>query len=243
MTTGPQGQVLDAIGLVVFDKDGTLIDFRAMWAAWAVELARAFETVTGRDVAAALFFMLGFDPATGRISPDGELAATPMRQLRARTLAVLMADGLDRSEAAAALGSVWHAPDPVGQAHPLADLPRLFARLHDRGIAVAIATNDDRDPTRRTLDALGLTGAIDAIGCADDRIAAKPAPDLVLALCGATGVGPDRTAVVGDAPGDLQMGRAAGVARTVGVLTGVGRHDDLAPLADVVIDSVAGLLR
>jgi phosphoglycolate phosphatase len=38
------------------------------------------------------------------------------------------------------------------------------------------------------------------------------------------------------------MGRAAGAGLVVGVLTGVGGEDDLAPLADRVIGSVEELL-
>jgi phosphoglycolate phosphatase len=243
MTIGRTGPVLDAIDLVVFDKDGTIIDFRAMWATWAIDLSTALEAATGRTIEAALFTMLGFERASGRIRPDGGLAATPMSQLRERTLAVLVEGGLDERLARAALEAVWHAPDPVGQAHPLADLPALFARLHDQGIAVAIATSDDRGPTLLTLDALGVAGAVDAICCADDGIAIKPAPDPVLALCESVHVDPLRTAVIGDAPADLEMGRAAGVARTVGVLTGVGTEGDLWPSAHVVIDSVASLIQ
>ena len=52
---------------------------------------------------------------------------------------------------------------------------------------------------------------------------------------------PGRTAVVGDAPADLRMARAAGAGLVVGVLTGVGGRADLEPLADVVLDSVAAL--
>jgi phosphoglycolate phosphatase-like HAD superfamily hydrolase len=37
------------------------------------------------------------------------------------------------------------------------------------------------------------------------------------------------------------MGRAAGAARVVGVLTGVGDEAILAPLADLVLDSIAEL--
>ena len=38
------------------------------------------------------------------------------------------------------------------------------------------------------------------------------------------------------------MGRAAGVGLTVGVLSGVGSADLLAPLADMLLPSVAGLM-
>ena len=65
---------------------------------------------------------------------------------------------------------------------------------------------------------------------------------MVARLCAETGVPAERTAVVGDSPADMRMGRAAGAGRTIGVLTGVGSHADLDPLADVVIDSVARFL-
>ena len=55
------------------------------------------------------------------------------------------------------------------------------------------------------------------------------------------GVPAGRTAVVGDSPADMRMGRSAGAGMTIGVLTGVGSHADLDPLADLVLDSVASL--
>jgi len=233
---------LDGIDLVVLDKDGTIIDFGSMWSGWAAALAGALGAAIGRSVDEPLFAMLGYDPATASIRPGGGLAATPMARLRERTHAVLVELGLSDAAAERALEAAWHAPDPVGLARPLADLHALFARLHDGGRQVALATTDDRGPTERTLAALGVAAEIDAIVCADDGIEVKPAPDMVLHLCAVLGVVPARTAVVGDAPADLRMARAAGAGLTVGVLTGVGGRADLEGLADVVLDSVEGLL-
>jgi phosphoglycolate phosphatase len=70
----------------------------------------------------------------------------------------------------------------------------------------------------------------------------KPAPDALLHLCGLLGVAPARTAIVGDSPADLQMGRAAGAGLVVGVLSGVGVREELAPYADVILQSIAELL-
>jgi phosphoglycolate phosphatase len=63
----------------------------------------------------------------------------------------------------------------------------------------------------------------------------------VLYLCATLGVAADRTAVVGDAPADLRMARAAGAGRVIAVLTGVGDRAILEPLADVVLDSIEDL--
>jgi phosphoglycolate phosphatase len=233
---------LDGIDLVIFDKDGTLIEFGSMWGGWAVALADGLRASTGRSVDTPLYAMLGFDVATGRILPGGGLASTPMARLRDRTRTVLLEVGLSEKATKRALETAWHAPDPVGLARPLTDLHALFGRLHDTGRLVAVATSDDREPTERTLEALGIVDQIDALVCADDGVPVKPAPEMVTHLCATLGIPPARTAVVGDAPADLVMARAAGAGRIVAVLTGVGERADLVPLADAVVDSVAAFL-
>jgi phosphoglycolate phosphatase len=232
---------LAGIDLVVFDKDGTLIEFDAMWAGWAVDLATNLERAAAIPIRDPLFAMLGFDAASARALPGGGLAATPMARLREGTRVLLTTEGLTTSAAEAALDDAWHAPDPVGLARPLCDLPGLFGRLRSGGRRIAVATSDDRDPTERTLAALGLTELIDAVVCADDGLPVKPAPDMVLRLCSQLGIEPARTAVVGDSVADLEMGRRAGAGLVVGVLTGVGDVAHLDPFADVVVASVADL--
>ena len=232
---------LDGIDLVVFDKDGTIIEFGSMWSGWAVVMVEGVVAATRLPIAGPLYAMLGVDPVTGVVQAGGGLAATPMARLRDRTREVLMASGLSATDAERALETAWHAPDPVASARPVTDLGALFDRLRDGGCRIAVATTDDRDPTERTLAALDLADRIDATVCADDGIAVKPAPDMVLHLCAALGVESARTAVVGDTAADLQMGRAAGAGLVVAVLTGVGGRADLAPLADAVIASVEEL--
>ena len=48
--------------------------------------------------------------------------------------------------------------------------------------------------------------------------------------------------MIGDTTADMRMGRAAGVGFNIGVLSGVGSAALLAPLADVLLPSVAQLL-
>ena len=232
---------LDGIDLVIFDKDGTLIEFDAMWSGWATDLAAALSDGTGLPIEASLFSMLGFDPSTGQILPGGGLAATPMARLRERTRDLLVEAGCSAATVDGLLGHAWYAPDPVELARPITDLHLLFGRLRAGGRRIAVATSDDRDPTERTLAALGLDRWIDALVCADDGIAVKPAPDMVLHLCEALGIAPGRTAVVGDAPADVAMGRGAGAGLVIGVLSGVGDAQLLRSAADLVLASVADL--
>ena len=238
---------LAAIELIVFDKDGTLIDFHGMWGEWAVQLGRDLERETGRPIAATLLERYGVNPRTKRTLAHGLLAATPMPRIRVVTVSIVEDAGVSLAEAERAVAASWRSPDPVALAQPLADLAELLTGLRAGGPGgaerrIAIATTDDRTPTLRTIAALGLGGLIDAMVCADDGIPVKPEPDMVLHLCATLGVEPRLTAVVGDSPSDLRMGRGAGAGLVVGVLSGVGRRDELAPLADVIVPSVAELM-
>jgi phosphoglycolate phosphatase len=124
---------------------------------------------------------------------------------------------------------------------PLGDLPSVFRRLRADGRRLAVITTDDRAPTDATLRALGIREAVEAIVCGDDGFGVKPAPDAVIAVCHAFRTEPSRVAVVGDTPADVAMAREAGAGLVVGVRSGIGTDDDLAT-ADVVVDSVDGLL-
>jgi len=237
-----RGDLLAGIELVVFDKDGTLIDFDAMWTPWVLELTRRLEAVARLPLAPRIDAELGFDRAGGRTIAGRPLAILPMADLRAATVDVVERAGLPRDAAESAVDDAWFIPDPVAAARAVTDLAALFGSLRTHGIRTAVATSDDHAPTAATLQALGVGDLVDAIVGADDGLARKPAPDAVLHICELLGVPPARTAVVGDSAADLEMGRAAGAARTIGVLTGVSARSALAPYADAILDSVAGLV-
>ena len=241
MRPGSTRDLLDGIDLLIFDKDGTLIEFHLMWGGWVDGLANRLEAASGLALRDGLYALLGVDLATGLVHAHGLLAATPMSRIREAVSAFVADAGATRDRAEAAIDQAWDAPDPVALARPVTDLGALLAKLRPRVGLFAVATSDDRDPTIRTFESLGIAGEFAELACADDGIPNKPAPDPVLRLCERLGVPPDRTAVVGDSPADLRMGRAAGAARTIAVLTGVGDVATLEPLADVVLESIADL--
>lgn len=233
---------LAGIDLAIFDKDGTLIDFHLMWSDWVRNLAAGLQIAHGGNLDHVVYQMMGVDPATGRVYPHGALAATPMVRLRAALVVSLVEAGIEPIEAERVVTAAWHSPDPLVLARPITDLRALFIALRAGGVHVAVATSDDRDPTERTLRHLGVEELVEAVVCADDDHAVKPSPDAVHWICRQLGVPESRTAVIGDAPADLRMGRSAGVGLVVGVLTGVGDLPALGALADLVIPSIAELL-
>jgi phosphoglycolate phosphatase-like HAD superfamily hydrolase len=227
--------------VVVFDKDGTLIDFHAMWGGWARELGQRLEAAARRPVAPDVFAAIGFDPTTGRVAVGGPLATSTMAAIEEVVSAVLRRWCPSVAAARRATETAWFVPDPAALAVPLADLPALFGRLRADGRRIAVVTTDDRAPTDATLRALGVRTLVGALVCGDDGFPMKPAPDPVFAVCQAMQVTPEQVAVIGDTPADIAMGLAAGAGLVIGVRTGVGGDADLAG-ANLVLDSVGHLV-
>ena len=226
---------------IIFDKDGTLIDFDAMWGGWSVYLAEQLQVVSELDVRTELYEAFGYDAVKRKVAAGGKLASRPMAYLYQLTIAVMEKAGLASPKAAEAVEKAWHIPDPVLLAKPFTDLRVLFAALRKQGIHIAIATADDRAPTQAMVEALDIEEYIDTMVCADDGIPSKPAPDMVLTICERLKVDPKKVMVIGDTTSDLKMARAAGAGLAVGVLSGVSNARDLVSFADVLIDSVDDL--
>ena len=223
---------------IIFDKDGTLIDFDAMWGGWVVYLAEQLHLVSGLNVREPLCLAMGYDDDHKKVLAHGKLAATPMSQLYRLTVEVMQSLGLSEAAAEKAVEAGWCIPDPVILAKQFTDTRALFGQLHSKGIMIGIATTDDRSPTQAMIEAFDIEEYISTMVCADDGIKAKPAPDMVLTICERMKIDPARVMVVGDTTADLKMARSAGAGMVVGVLSGVSSARDLVEFADVLIESV-----
>jgi phosphoglycolate phosphatase len=126
---------------------------------------------------------------------------------------------------------------PMSEAVPLRP---LLASLRGRGLRLGVATNDSEAPARQHLASHGITDCFDFISGYDSGHGAKPDPGMCLAFARAVGLDPARIAMVGDSRHDLEAGRAAGM-RTVAVLTGIAKREDLAPHADAVLPDIGAI--
>lgn len=232
---------LTGIDTVIFDKDGTLIDFHAMWGGWARRLGDGLDDVIGRPVSPDVYATIGFDPTTGRVAAGGLLATGTMAGIEETVARVLRRWCPSIAAARRATAAAWLVPDPAALAVPLGDLPSVFGRLRADGRRLAVITTDDRSRTDATLRALGIRESVEAMVCGDDGFGVKPAPDAVVAVCHAFLTEPSRVAVVGDTSADIAMADEAGAGMMIGVRSGLGSEEDLAA-ADVIVDSVDALL-
>lgn len=226
-----------AVRGVLFDKDGTLVDFNATW--FAIGDLLALKAADGdRARADALLALAGYDFAARRFMADSVFAAGTNADVVA-----LWYPHVEPDERRAMTARFDRFTAEEGAAHALA-LPGCqdaLAALHRAGYRLGVATNDSTGGAERTLLALGIAQMFDAAYGYDAVASPKPAPDALNAFCALTGLRPREVAVVGDNRHDLEMARAGGAGLAIGVLSGTGTRETLAPLADAIIDSVADL--
>lgn len=217
---------------LLFDKDGTLFDFRSSWGRWTA----GFLAQMAQDDAHAerMARAIGYHRATNDFEPDSPVIAATAVDI-ARDLLPHLPEydhqGLtDRINATASNA-------PMAEAVPLRP---LLAEFRNRGLRLGVATNDTEVPARRHLAAHGITDLFDFISGYDTGHGPKPGPGMCLAFLTRFGLDPRRTAMVGDSLHDLEAGRAAGM-RTIAVLTGIATREDLAPHADVVLPNIGAI--
>ena len=218
---------------VIFDKDGTLFDFRTTWEAWAAAFLRR---AAGGDEAQAARAgqAVGFDLAGSRFARDSVVIAGTAQEIAEALLPIFP----DRTpDALLDLINTEAAHAPQSEAVPLAP---LLTALRGRGLKLGVATNDSEAPARAHLDAAGVTGLFDFVAGFDSGHGGKPAPGQLLAFCASMALTPEEVVMVGDSRHDLVAGRAAGM-RCVAVLTGMATAQELAPYATAVLDDIGAL--
>lgn len=231
--------------LVIFDKDGTLICFHAMWTPWAKKIVAKIEEATGRvGIQDKIYDVLGFCTKKQKVMP-GLLAEATSGEIKDEMTKMLVAEGMEESAVRQILDSVWmegNAKNPE-EMKKLGDLETLFKILKMNNVKIALITSDNRKGTNALLEELGLTKYFEHVICGDDPdTEPKPAPYNALKICEKLGIDPSDAVMVGDTKTDMLLGKSAKLGWSVGVLSGVGQTGDLLPHADHVVNDIEDIL-
>jgi len=184
-----RGRHNDAMPLVVFDLDGTLIDSRR-------DLA---------DAANALIVERGGQP-----QPVDAISAMVGEGAPLLVKRALTAAGLDPAEPTA-LPRFLELYD-----ERLLNHTRLYEGTHEmldaisRKATLAVLTNKPQRPSERILEGLAIAKRFAQVIGGDTALPRKPDPGGLRHLMTAAGTGPDDTIMVGDSAIDLRTARAAG---------------------------------
>ena len=221
---------------LLFDKDGTLVDFAVTWNGAAASVLEALAG-SDEDLHGRLAAILHFDRASAAILPTSPFVGGTVTDIAAEfapAIGTVVDDDfvrhLERLFNAGALASVAPIGDPLG----------LLTLLKAEGYRLGIVTNDTESGARAQAEKLGLDHLFDAIIGYDSGHGRKPDPGQIRAFLDRFGLEAHEAALIGDTLHDLDAARAAGVV-AIGVASGYLPEEALAPHADAVIPDIMAL--
>lgn len=233
---------------IIFDKDGTLLDYYSVWAPVFRNSIDMILDRVGRSgdeqLRREILRMLGI--GDDGVHAKGLVFDASKKVMLAKMWMFSKRWGISFRKLLAAFkegyhGGRAHLESSLAQAEPAGNPKKLLSRLKDAGYAVGMVTSDTRKSTDMCLDILEVSQYFDFISTFDDQYRNKPHPESLRAFCSRFSIEPSETAVVGDTVIDLIYGKRGKAGYNVAVMTGCGDHKRLSRHADVVYDTIDDL--
>lgn len=240
-------KIINDVELVIFDRDGTLIDLY-VYLAWMVE--KRAELICKKlnlkiNHKKNLVSAMGIDKKNKKIKFCGPVGLKKREIVMQKAADYLFSIG--QNDASSLCIDVFKEVDILSLANlkaiikPVDSLYAIVNKLLDSSCRIAIATNDLTQRAMVAMDFLGLTKHIDFIVGEDCVKKSKPAPDMVKLILHTLKIDRNNAVMIGDAVSDVKMGNNARLKASIGVLSGLSSADDFKMLTPYVINSIADL--
>lgn len=230
---------------ILFDKDGTLMDFNSIWIPVAEALIE--ELVEELGINKSSYFkeklLKSLGVCCGKVEPMGILAWGTVNDIACQLNKVLHEESIEKELLQNIEGIIENkisrlSREKINLVRPIGDLEKFFERLKSLGIFIGLATSDTYESTRLCLKNLKIEECFDFIGADDGMSEAKPNPDLLNKFCRACDIKPEEVAVVGDSEVDIELAANGNAALAIAVLSGTNGLDTISRKADFILTTV-----
>ena len=221
---------------ILFDKDGTLLDYQKSWSGVNEEVAN-FAAAGNLTLKRELLIEGGMNPDTKITQAGSLLAAGNTKEICKQWVKSgspipleRLIDEIDRIFLNAAKNSI-----------PVDDLETTISNFHEKNYILGVASSDSEAGVEAFLNTHTLRNKFSFIAGYDSGYGHKPSAGMLLGFCNTMNLLPQEVAVIGDNTHDLEMARAGKAGLSIGVLTGTSNKEDLSSLSDFVLDSISKL--
>lgn len=204
---------------VLFDKDGTLANAEDFLRSLGQRRSRLIDAqVPGVQEPLLMAFGLEGD----RLNPTGLLAVGTRRENEIAAAAYVAETGRGWLESLELVQNSFQEADKYMQRKAdytplLNDALELLHKLQTAGIKLGIVSSDTPQNLEDFVQRYSLEPYFSVLVGATDYLE-KPDPRLLQQACAALNVAPENTLVIGDAPSDMRMGKAAGAMGCIGIV-------------------------
>jgi len=216
---------------ILFDKDGTLVDFLYTWGHWVELILDQFsQGLQGRGLSPLdenVYATMGviYNRQQGIIDYDrqGPLSVGSIHDLLTILAMHGYHEGLSWAQALLlAHQSQQVANEQLEQEQRVQAMPYLLPFIkqcihHD--LKLAVVTADEQSAAKKHLQWLGWESYFTTIVGHDCVAKGKPFPDMIHLACQQLQLDPSEVVMLGDTNGDMLMGHSAGVQASIAILT------------------------
>lgn len=221
------------IKAVLFDKDGTLIDFEDTF---APALAGVINELSKGDKALATSLAHSVEFDLHNLSFDINSIVIAGTNFDVANAFASHLQNIDAFELSNNLDEMFERHS-AASVTALEGLENTLTSLNKMDLPLGIATNDTEENARLHMQTLGTADQFAFYAGYNSGHGAKPEPGMILAFAEQFGLQPQNIAMVGDSVHDLKTANNAG-AIGIGVLTGLADKEELTPHANFILDSI-----
>lgn len=209
---------------ILFDKDGTLINFRSLWVTWADKLID--DIVSGAQLSAkdkeVLAYSIGFDVNDKKWDPKGPLCIGSLDDLITILSFHLYQKGMPWNEAVEIVINTYAKLDSNyrwdKEIQSITGLHYFLDQAKECGIKLGVITSDNHDQAVQHLTALQIDSYFGSVIGHDQVERGKPFPDMAELACQQLGIRLDQTIVIGDSNGDMILGKKVNAVASIGIV-------------------------
>ena len=228
---------------IIFDKDGTLLDFDAFWVKVSVAAIREFLNEMGAEPVDVSEILTAFGIRDGRTDTNGVLCKGTYEQMGQIVYDILMKHGISvpQDVVTCRVESAYQQNAEAGEVRPTCpDLVEVLTGLKSKGLKLAIVTTDQPHITNQCLEKLGIGRLFDRVYTDDGQTPTKPNPHCAWDFCREFGLNREQVVMVGDTLTDMSFAKNAGI-MGVGLAADDRAKAELLPYADTVISALSHL--
>lgn len=237
--------MIEDVRLVIFDKDGTLMDLYHYWSKMVALRAKLICHKLGlsQEHQNGLIYEMGVDLKAGKLRPEGPVGLKPREVVLQAAIDYLTSIG--HVESYDLCFGAFKEVDQISSIDlkrfikPIDGVYPLVQQLVKEGCKIALATVDRTGRGELAVGFLGLKNMVDLVIGADAVSQSKPAPDMINLILNRLKLDKSNAIMVGDAITDVQMGINAGLKASIGVCTGLTPAEQLRQVTPYVVNDIS----
>lgn len=226
--------------LIIFDKDGTLLDFDSFWISVTEYAIDDIIKYYGADAEIKNQMLEAIGINDGVVDVCGLLSAGTYSQIAEalenvlKLKGVVVGDDFENIAVSAFNNNTRH-----GNLKPTCkNIEGVFDEITSHGIKVAVVTTDDKPITEECLEGLNIRKYFSYILTDDGIYPSKPNPYYIDMICEKESLSKDEIVMVGDTPTDMKFAANGGI-KAIGVSKTEKGKSILKAYTDNVLDDIS----